>query len=164
MKRTDNPFEGLGTRYPQARHCDGSLKQKAFFEHGSYESGLIPFEERLTIMVGFVLDGYDMHKLVKNYLDEKDALKDDRRKYGIAGTFKMYSTILLKNLLAILEEIRISDNLEELIDNFYSKDRHELYKDETASEEMRRRIKEFVNLAKEIYSGEISPRQTTTIP
>ena len=91
MKQTENPFEGLGIRYPQAKYSDGSIKQKAFFENGSYEAGLIPFEDRIEILAGFVLAGYDMHKLVDNYLKEKDALDDDRRKYGIASTFKTYA-------------------------------------------------------------------------
>ena len=91
MKRTDNPFDGLGIRYPQAKYGDGSIKQKAFFEQGSYESELIPLEDRVKILAKFVLEGYDMHKLVDNYLDEKDALNNDIRKFCIASTFRMYA-------------------------------------------------------------------------
>ena len=150
MKHTDNPFNGLGIRYPQAKYGDGSIKQKAFFEHGSAESGLIPFEDRLKILAELVFEGYDMHQLVENYLEEKDALDDDRRKYGIASSFHIYTMTLVNNLLDKIEEIKISDSLEELIDKFYDKDRHNLYKDETASEEMQRRIDEFVNFVKTI--------------
>ena len=91
MKRTDNPFDDLGIRYPQAKYGDGSIKQKAFFEHGSYESKLIPFEDRVKILAKFVLEGYDMHKLVNDYLDDKDALDNDKRKFCIASTFRIYA-------------------------------------------------------------------------
>ena len=91
MKKTDNPFIGLDINYPKAKYCDGSIKQKTFFEHGSDESNAVPFEDRVKIIAKFVFDGYDMHKLVNNYLNEKDALDDDGRKYGIARTFKIYA-------------------------------------------------------------------------
>ena len=155
MKRTDNPFEGMGIRYPQAKFGDGSVKQKAFFEHGSYEAGLIPFVDRINILAGFVLDGYDLHKLVDNYLHEKAAWDDDRRKHSIASSFHIYSMTLADNLLTEIEEtqqIPDSDTLKRLIRKFYNTGRLKLYKEETATEEMQRRINEFANLAKEIYS------------
>jgi hypothetical protein len=156
MKQTDNPFEGLGIRYPQARFSDGSVKQKAFFEHGSYEAGLIPFEDRITILTEFVLAGFDMHRLVDNYLEEKDALDDDRRKSHIASTFFVYSTRLSMNFLDKIEEKEIDKqqvdcNLKRLIRQFYGNDRYR--KSETFSKEMHRRINEFVTFVKEIHSN-----------
>jgi len=61
MKQTDNPFEGLGIRYPQVKYGDGSIKQKAFFENGSYESDLVPLEDRIITLAGFVYEGYDVN-------------------------------------------------------------------------------------------------------
>ena len=154
MALIDNPFDGLGIRYPQAKYGDGNIKQKAFFEHGSHEASLIPFEDRLSIMAKFVFVGYDMHKLVNCYLDEKAAWDDDRRKYGIARSFHIYSVKLTEQFLDKIDKpkqkIQISDNLKRLISELYDKKREP--KEETASEEMQRRISEFVCLAKEIYT------------
>ena len=91
MEHTDNPFNGLEIRRPQAKYGDGSIKQKAFFEHGSHESNSIPLEERIEILAKFVFEGYDIHKLVESYLDDKDALEDDKRRHNIARTFKAYA-------------------------------------------------------------------------
>ena len=156
MKQTDNPFEGLDIRYPQAKFSDGSVKQKAFFEYGSYEAGLIPFEDRIEILAGFVLAGYDMHKLVDNYLEEKDALDDDRRKSHIASTFFACSTRLSMNFLDKIEanELagqQVSYNLKRLIRKFYGNERYG--QRETFAKEMRRRINEFVTFTKEIHSN-----------
>lgn len=146
-----NPFDSLGIKYSQAKYSDGSIKQKAFFEYGSHESNSIPLEKRIEILAKFVFEGYDMHKLVNDYLDDKDALEDDIRKHNIAWTFYCYSTILVDNFLDKLKEIEpISDNLKRLVRKFYNKDKNKLHKSETSSEEMQRRINEFVNLAKEI--------------
>ena len=130
MKQTDNPFEGLGIRYPQAKFGDGSVKQKAFFEYGSYEAGLIPFEDRIEILAGLVLSGYDLHKLVDNYLEDKDALDDDRRKSHIASTFKTYAgqfffesetkdwKTAVINVLIGDENITSSEQMNEAINEF----------------------------------------------
>jgi hypothetical protein len=133
MKRTDNPFDGLGSKYPQARYADGSIKQKAFFEHGSHEASLIPFEDRIKILAGFVLDGYDMHRLVEIYLDEKAALDDDRRKHAIARTFKAYA-----NEISYQPE---TDDWREAVTKVLIGD-----EDKTGSEQMREAIDTFIKV------------------
>ena len=145
--RQNNPFDGLDIRYSKARYGDGSIKQKAFFEHGSYESELIPYEDRINTMSRFVLEGYDMHKLVDNYLDEKDALNDDRRKIDIAYTFEFYaSTVAFKFLDGFKGTEPISENLKLLLRQFFKTDTYLLDK----GEELQRRISVFVNWVKEI--------------
>ena len=154
MALIDNPFDGLGIKYSQAKYSDGSIKQKSFFEHGSHEASLIPFEDRLNIMAKIVFIGCDMHKLVNSYLDDKDALDDDRRKLAIAFSFHVYSVKLTEQFFDKIDKtkqkIQINNNLKRLISEFYDKKRERTK--ETASEEMQRRICEFVCLAKEIYS------------
>ena len=66
MASANNPFDGLASKYPKAKYGDGSIKQKAFFEEGSFESLLIPYKDRLKIMAKIVFEDYDMHKLVNN--------------------------------------------------------------------------------------------------
>ena len=145
--RLNNPFDGLGSQYPKARYSDGSIKQKAFFEHGSYESELIPYEDRIKIMARFVLEGYDMHKLVDNYLDNKDALNDDRRKSDISYTFEFYaSAVALKFLDGFKGTEPISENLKLLLRQFFKTDTYLLDK----GEELQRRISVFVNWVKEL--------------
>ena len=151
MKQTDNPFEGLGIRYPQVKYGDGSIKQKAFFENGSYESDLIPLEDRIITLAGIVFEGYDLHKLVEKYLESKDALDDDTRKHGIAATFHAYSFKLLTKIEETANTKPFSDNLKRLTGKFYD-DYPSLYVKETSSEEMQRRIIDFVSLVKEVYT------------
>ena len=151
MEHGNNPFDGLGIRYPQAKYSDGSIKQKAFFEEGSHESHSIPLKERIEILAKFVLEGYDMHKLVNNYLDEKDALDDNRRKHDIAFSFHAYSFNLLTYIEETVPAKQFSSNFKQLMRKFYD-DRLSFHKEETSSEEMQRRINEFGNLVKEIYN------------
>ena len=130
MALTDNPFDSLDNKYPQAKYGDGSFKKKAFFEQGSHEASLIPFEDRIVTLAKFVFEGYDMHKLVNDYLVDKDALDDDTRKHGIAGTFKAYADEIffipdtddwkeaVKKLLIGDENKTSSEQLREAIDAF----------------------------------------------
>ena len=159
MERTNNPFENLDIKYPEARYGDGSIKQKAFFEQGSYESNSIPLEERIEILARFIFEGYDIHKLVNDYLDEKDALDDDRRKHDIAFTFNAYSFNLLHSIEETKKAEQFSDNLKQLMQKYYD-DSPSLHKKETSSEEMQRRIDEFVNLVKETHNEKKFVEQT----
>ena len=74
-------------------------------------------------------------------------MDDDRRKQEIAFTFHAYSTNLLMDFD---EPEQISDNLKQLIQKFYYKDN--VIQEETASNELKRRIDMFVNLVKEILT------------
>jgi len=133
MERTDNPFEGLDIKYPEAKNGDGSIKQKAFFEQGSNESNSIPLEERIEILARFIFEGYDMHKLVNDYLDDKDALDDDTRKHCIASTFKAYAN-------EIFFEPNIKDWRKEVIELLIGDE------DKTSSEQMREAIEAFIEV------------------
>ncbi len=147
MEHINNPFDSLDISYPRAKYGDGSIKQKAFFENGSYESGLVPIEERINILAKFVIAGYNLHELVNSYLDDKDALGDDRRKNDIAFTFDTYFYSLAETFD---ESERGRDNFKQLIGKCYSKNIP--VKGESSSEMMKRRINEFVALVEEIYT------------
>ena len=130
MERPDNPFTSLDIKYPQARYSDGNIKQKAFFELGSHESQSIPQKERIEILAKFIFEGYDMHKLVNDYLDDKDALDNDTRKYEIASTFRAYANEIFfeptsndwrKGVVELLigdEDKTPSEQMREAIDTF----------------------------------------------
>jgi len=161
--KQNNPFNSLSIRYPQVKYYDGSINQKAFFEHGSHESSFIPLKERIDIMAKFVHDGYNIHNLVDSYLDDKDALDDDRRKHDIAFSFYAYSLKLVDNFLdSIGDKKHINKNLKQLIREFYDEDRCK--KGETCSEEMQRRIDEFINLVNEIYMENLEKNQNSNLP
>ena len=128
---TDNPFDGLGIRYPQAICSDGSIKREAFFENESDESTLIPFEDRIKILAELVFKGHDLHELVENYLN--DASNDDTRKDCIARTFKAYANEIF--FKSENEDWR-NDIVEVLIGD----------EDKTASEQMREAINTFIEV------------------
>ena len=128
-----NPFDGLEIDIPQANNADGSFYQKALFEIGSAESQLIPSSKRIAILVKLVFDGYDLHKIVNDYLTEDDALDDDRRKLEIASVFRTYAN-------KVFYKSKTDDWRKEVIDWLFGDDGR------CASEQMRESIEAFIEV------------------
>ena len=133
MESKNNPFDSLDVKYSGAKYGDGSIKQKAFFEIGSNESQSIPLKERIKILAGFIFEGYDMHKLVNDYLDNKDTLDDEKRKDCITWTFKAYAN-------EIFFESKTKDWRKGIVELLIGDD------DKSSSEQMQEAIEAFIEV------------------
>jgi len=88
MKTTD-PFEDLQL----------SASPKALFQGQSTDAKKLGYSSALSILETIVSNDYDLLKIVRKYLREKDALKDTSRINEIVETFNSYSKSVLERKL-----------------------------------------------------------------
>lgn len=138
MRKSNNPFKDLKITLTEkeALYGDGSIKQKAFFEYGSYESNAISIGKRIDILARFIFEGYDLHKVVHEYLKNKVALKDTARIFHIASTFKCYTEKIASDSNVNIEE-SVVENENKL-----------------PKEELWNAIDEFENIVKNVFKKE----------
>ncbi len=77
----NNPFEELSVR----------IKPKALFQAYSYEANQVEVEKRIEVLAKIIYAGYNLNKVVNDYLQGKDALSDKVRKNEIIDTFNLYT-------------------------------------------------------------------------
>lgn len=79
-KIKSNPFTELNL----------SVNQKAVFQPLSHESKSFGYKKSLDLLIFFVLKGYDLHRIVLEYLDSKVSLDDRNRISEIENAFSNY--------------------------------------------------------------------------
>ncbi len=80
-----NPFEELGV----------TIKPKALFQAYSNEANQVGMEKRIEVLARIIYAGYNLNKVVNEYLQGKDALTDKVRKNEIVDTFNIYTRKIL---------------------------------------------------------------------
>ena len=130
MKK-NNPFDDLNI----------SVNQKALFEQCSYEANQLKHDKRITILAKIVLANYDLNQVVKQYLEDKVAVKDAVRINGIINSFNNYSQDILDSKIESKEK---SSKLIHLIKDFYDND----YQPTTLKEA----VNTFTTIVKEAYT------------
>ena len=89
MKTTD-PFEDLALE----------VTPKAILQGESTDAKKLGFQEALSVLKTIVSNDYDVLKMVRKYLREKNAQKDTGRIKEIINTFNAYSKTVLQEKLA----------------------------------------------------------------
>lgn len=98
-----NPFEELSI----------SIKPKALFQAYSHEANQVEVEKRIEVLAKIIYAGYNLNKVVNDYLQGKDALSDKIRKNEIIDTFNLYTHVILDK-----EEENEPKKLQEAINAF----------------------------------------------
>lgn len=129
--KTNNPFEDLSI----------SVNQKALFEQRSHEANQLEPNERISLLAKIVLANYDLNQIVRQYLENKVALKDMARINEIINSFNNYSQDILESKI---ESKDMSIELAKLIRDFYNED----YRPTT----LREAINTFTKIVKEVYT------------
>lgn len=120
-RKNGDPFKHLSLR----------STPKSLFERGTYEYDRLTTEEQITLLYLIVRQGYDLHRVVQNYLSTKEAGDDDGRKMRICDTFNHYTTTLL---FAVMQQIEaralqpeevLPDGLIELFPRFLGSDQRQ---------------------------------------
>ncbi|MBR3091859.1 MAG: hypothetical protein IKG99_02425 [Bacteroidaceae bacterium] len=88
MKTTD-PFEDLALE----------VTPKAILQGESTDAKKLGFQEALSVLKTIVSNDYDVLKMVRKYLREKNAQKDTGRIKEIINTFNAYSKTVLQEKL-----------------------------------------------------------------
>lgn len=66
------------------------VNQKAVFQPSSHESKSFDYSKSLDLLIFLVLNGYDLHKIVLEYLDSRVSLDDRARISEIEDAFRNY--------------------------------------------------------------------------
>lgn len=127
----NNPFEELGV----------TIKPKALFQTYSYEATQVEIEKRIGVLTRIVYAGYNLNKVVNDYLEGKDALTDKVRKNEIIETFNIYT---LKILDELIEKDAFPEKVRDLIKIFYG--------EENEPKKLQNAIDAFVIAIKERFS------------
>ena len=67
-----------------------TVNQKAVFQPFSHEAKSFDNKKSLDLLIFFVLQGYDLHKIVLDYLESKVSLNDRSRISEIESAFRNY--------------------------------------------------------------------------
>ena len=81
----NNPFEELGV----------TIKPKALFQAYSHEANQVDVEKRIEVLAKVMYAGYNLNKVVNNYLQSKGVFSDKARKNEIIDTFNLYTHVIL---------------------------------------------------------------------
>lgn len=104
-----NPFEELGV----------TIKPKALFQAYSNEANQVGMEKRIEVLARIIYAGYNLNKVVNEYLQGKDALTDKVRKNEIVDTFNIYTRKISDEFT---EKNLCFPKIRNLIKNFYDEE------------------------------------------